>query len=333
MRLSLFGIAIHKSLGVLALTIMATHSTPPGHAAITVGHVDDFQDGTTQHWRIGRAGGSYPENVANAGPQGAGDHSLFHTNSGLGSPQLLIVLNDDAQSVPGPGNWEGNWTAAGVTQITLDVRSPGAVAGASALTMRLGIAGPGGVSGGGSGDAYYTDGISVAADNTWHTITFDVVASDWNAIGENIALALTDVTQFRIYSNPVDAFIGGESPNEFYLDNIRAIGAPTMLAGDYNQNGAVDAADYVLWQDTRDQSVTPGSGADGTGSGGAPDGVVNELDYDFWRARLGNTAASTSAAGIAVVPEPAALSLLILSTILFALQRSERRRRRNASFR
>jgi hypothetical protein len=199
--------------------------------------------------------------------------------------------------------------------------------------MRLGIAGPGGVSGGGSGDAYYTDGTSVPADNTWHTITFDVLASDWNAIGENIALALTDVTQFRIYSNPLDEFIGGGSPNEFYLDNIRAIGAPTMLAGDYNKNGAVDAADYVLWRDTQDQSVTPGSGADGTGSGGTPDGVVNDLDYDFWRTRFGNTAASTSATGIAAVPEPAALSLLILSTILFALQRSERRRRRNASFR
>jgi hypothetical protein len=178
--------------------------------------------------------------------------------------------------------------------------------------MRLGIAGPGGASA--FGDVYITDGISVPRDNQWHSITFDVLASDFKAVGSgtNITAALANVTQFRILNNTAESFIGGFVPNEFYLDNIRAIGAPAELAGDYNDNGTVDAADYVVWRDMQDQSVPPGSGADGTGPGGAPDGVVNTLDYDFWRARFGNVGPGGAAIPAAfVVPEPASCLLML----------------------
>ena len=73
------------------------------------------------------------------------------------------------------------------------------------------------------------------------------------------------------------------------------------VAGDYNHNGVVDAADYVLWRDTLGQTVTAGSGADGSA-----DGTVNQADYDFWRAHFGNTSGSGSLAS-ANVPEPASL--------------------------
>ncbi len=73
------------------------------------------------------------------------------------------------------------------------------------------------------------------------------------------------------------------------------------VPGDYNHNGVVDAADYVLWRDTLNQSVPAGTGADGDG-----DGVVTQADYNFWRARFGNTSGSGSLAS-ANVPEPASL--------------------------
>lgn len=53
--------------------------------------------------------------------------------------------------------------------------------------------------------------------------------------------------------------------------------------GDYNQNGVVDAADYVVWRKTLANSVTPFSGADGDG-----DGVVDQDDYGVWRAHFGS---------------------------------------------
>ena len=47
---------------------------------------------------------------------------------------------------------------------------------------------------------------------------------------------------------------------------------------DYNQNGVVDAADYVVWHE---QDGTSGTGlaADGDGNG-----MVDGADYEFWQA-------------------------------------------------
>lgn len=91
---------------------------------------------------------------------------------------------------------------------------------------------------------------------------------------------------------------------------------PPAVAGDYNGNGAVDAADYVLWRDTEGQTVAAGSGADGDG-----DGTVGPGDYDFWRARFGNTSGSGSAIGAAVVPEPAGFVLVSVGAICAAGRR------------
>jgi CSLREA domain-containing protein len=58
-----------------------------------------------------------------------------------------------------------------------------------------------------------------------------------------------------------------------------------VLAGDYNGNGTVDAADYVVWRKALGQSgIPPFSGADGDG-----DGDVTQNDYNVWRANFGNS--------------------------------------------
>lgn len=69
------------------------------------------------------------------------------------------------------------------------------------------------------------------------------------------------------------------------------------LAGDYNRNNAVDAADYVLWRDTLNQSGT-GLAADGNANG-----MIDSGDYTFWRARFGTTLGAGLGAASAV-PEP-----------------------------
>ena len=60
-----------------------------------------------------------------------------------------------------------------------------------------------------------------------------------------------------------------------YIDDISAaiITAP-VLPGDYNHNGIVDAADYVVWRDTLGQSGT-GLAADGNGNH-----QIDSGDYD-----------------------------------------------------
>ena len=84
------------------------------------------------------------------------------------------------------------------------------------------------------------------------------------------------------------------------------------LPGDYNHNGVVDAADYVVWRNTLGQTVTTGTGADGNGNG-----VIDSNDYAFWRGHFGMTAGSgSSAATSAAVPEPATLVMLIVGIVL-----------------
>jgi hypothetical protein len=58
----------------------------------------------------------------------------------------------------------------------------------------------------------------------------------------------------------------------------------TSLIGDYNHNGNVDAADYVLWRRNLDTSVGPFFGADGDG-----DGMIDPDDHGVWRAQFGET--------------------------------------------
>ncbi len=93
---------------------------------------------------------------------------------------------------------------------------------------------------------------------------------------------------------------------------------PPTPPGDYNRNGVVDAADYALWRNTLNQSVTPGTGADGSGNG-----TIGNEDYTFWRARFGNTLGSASGSSLgdvtAFVPEPAGVVLLIGASLIMAI--------------
>ena len=100
-----------------------------------------------------------------------------------------------------------------------------------------------------------------------------------------------------------------------YTRSSPSVVAPT---GDYNGNNVVDAADYVVWRKTLDQSASPaGSGADGNSSG-----QVEAGDYTYWRERFGNAAGSGLRGSS--VPEPTT-AFLILATSIFFQQRRRKR--------
>jgi hypothetical protein len=102
-------------------------------------------------------------------------------------------------------------------------------------------------------------------------------------------------------------------PNTAGQIDLRAP-APT---GDYNGNGEVDAADYVLWRKTLNQPASPaGSGADGDA-----DGTIDAGDYDFWAARFGNSVPGAGAGAVnAAVPEPATAALLGIGCLFWQLR-------------
>jgi hypothetical protein len=94
-------------------------------------------------------------------------------------------------------------------------------------------------------------------------------------------------------------------------------------AGDYNGNGAVDAADYIVWRDLFGQNVS----LTAENPAATTPGVVDEEDYVFWKSRFGQTAAggfdavaTGSASG--AVPEPTSLAVLSLVAIALIWRRS-----------
>ena len=93
---------------------------------------------------------------------------------------------------------------------------------------------------------------------------------------------------------------------EFFFNNLRIESGAMTLPGDYNGNGVVDTADYVVWRSTFGQSVVAGSGADGDNSGD-----IGPSDYDIWRVHFGMTAPAMGAA-FTVVPEPTAAYLAMI---------------------
>jgi hypothetical protein len=89
-----------------------------------------------------------------------------------------------------------------------------------------------------------------------------------------------------------------------------------VLTGDYNANGMVDAADYVLWRGTLGQNVASGTGADGN-----KNGVIDDEDYNFWRLHFGESTSSALAAVVpanAAIPEPGPGLLVFLGVCLGA---------------
>ncbi|MEN1679440.1 MAG: PEP-CTERM sorting domain-containing protein [Planctomycetota bacterium] len=96
----------------------------------------------------------------------------------------------------------------------------------------------------------------------------------------------------------------------YYLVTALILDEDSLLAGDYNNDGVVDAADYTVWRDTLGEEVNPRfGGADGDGSG-----VIDLADYELWAQNFGQTAT-----GFASVPEPATgVGLMVLGVCCLA---------------
>jgi hypothetical protein len=83
-----------------------------------------------------------------------------------------------------------------------------------------------------------------------------------------------------------------------YVLNSLITAAPVDLPGDYNNNGTVDAADYVVWR-----------------NGDSPDDT--QAGYNLWKANFGRTAGAGAggAGGLAAVPEPATCVMLLVGMV------------------
>ena len=73
--------------------------------------------------------------------------------------------------------------------------------------------------------------------------------------------------------------------------------------GDFNHDGSVDTANYIVWRKN-------------------PGGIYTQNDYNIWRTHFGQTAGNGAGANAnAAVPEPATTMMLTFATASWLLRR------------
>ena len=95
-----------------------------------------------------------------------------------------------------------------------------------------------------------------------------------------------------------------------HIDNSLIEVLSHFLAGDYNDNGIVDAADYTVWL----QSI---GGQAGTLPNDIDGGPIGQAQYATWKSNFGNAIGNTTKT---VVPEPWSFVLLVISYMLFCIR-------------
>ncbi len=138
--------------------------------------------------------------------------------------------------------------------------------------------------------------LAALADNGGPTKTHALLAGS-PALDAGDPAAVAGVGTTTIYDQrgkPMSRVAGGRIDIGAYESQP----IPAAFMGDFNADGFVGSADYVVWRMMLGQSVSPNTSADGSG-----DGVVGPEDYALWRSHFGSTVpqpASGMAAAIAL---------------------------------
>jgi hypothetical protein len=132
-----------------------------------------------------------------------------------------------------------------------------------------------------------------------------------------------DYTDEHEATSLFDSDINPEPPvgelGDFISANMVAANLAPMVVveGDYNDDGVVDAADYIMWRHHRGSEVHVE--IDGDHSGEVDDG-----DHDVWRHHFGGQQGEGALAGSNVVPEPSTALLLLVGVGLALRYRGRR---------
>lgn len=149
------------------------------------------------------------------------------------------------------------------------------------------------------------------------TLNVSLVNGFIPAVNDAFHIVTADGSLTGTFTENLPVLSGGNTWQVNYLTNyveLKVVAGPAGVPGDYNNNGTVDAADYVLWRNggpLQNQVDDPM--------------VVNDQDYVEWRARFGNTApGSGSLSDSGAVPEPT--TALLAAFAITALLASSRKR-------
>jgi hypothetical protein len=164
----------------------------------------------------------------------------------------------------------------------------------------------------------------MAAPLTPYTVEFDLSADYLDSSGVMRPLNEIALDAFDEETDWFQLLIVFQGPDNLplgtgitYLDNVRLVQPDSgSLDGDYNDDGRVDAADYVVWRNN--EGAAPGTlPNDPTGT------TIGEAQYNLWVASYGSGRGGGSAVA---VPEPGVIYLtftLLLGLTAFHVRRSK----------
>ena len=172
-----------------------------------------------------------------------------------------------------------------------------------------------GISFGGSGGIAYISAEAASSGGTdlGSTLVSADFISGFQDLTDTDSFAFSQSQLFVTMNAFITSISSGGAVDLVTFEQRFSQDGPPGLPGDYNQNGTVDAADYVLWR----QNV--GAPA-GTLPNDVDSGEIGQAQYNTWRANFSNTSASASLA-IRAVPEPGSLLLLLIGIGVGSLRR------------
>jgi hypothetical protein len=171
----------------------------------------------------------------------------------------------------------------------------------------------------GGGAPHSPENVTVANynDGQWHSLSSDIFG-DQDELDDNDLWRIPSAPPSAVNGNFSDVRVSINAFNTVFtdqlqlrVDNISVVRPGAAVPGDYNANGTVDAADYVLWRDggpLENEVATIGS--------------VTPEDYSEWRARFGNTSVGgASLVTSSAVPEPTCFAMCIVLYLLIPWRR------------
>lgn len=288
----------------------ASIGSPTGNATTNAGSFSGLAPGSTNSTSL-----AVGVNTATAGAK-SGTATISLTSTGVGTSGLANTalasqtvnvqaqVNNFAVANVAKLSGDGSFSMTGVDQFTLDLGTT--FEGLADLSAELGVSNTAAA----PADSLAGSFVLAAPDfNLSGFGAFTNVAAGTTHGGLNITLDTATPGDFagQITVQPQST---NSRPFSMDLAPITILLTGTIrLAGDFNDDGGVDAADYSLWRDTL--GSTTNLLADGNGSG-----AIDSGDYNVWAANFGRTAPGSGT--LATVPEPGTLALAIfVSAVLF----------------
>jgi len=157
----------------------------------------------------------------------------------------------------------------------------------------------------------------------WHQVEIAKVGKTVTWTMDGVLLVTLDMTNFTTQPDGSNIFFGhsdinadsSTEPDRFALqfslfDNIKVESLGAGNNADFNGNGTIDAADFVLWRKNNglaSGAIQPQGDADG-------DMDVDLEDYDLWHASFGNPFPGSHGDGaVGAVPEPGSSVLWLIA--------------------